>query len=369
MKRTFTNVMLQNLTTAENPRLVELLNLSTMVDSIAQNGLQTPLLVWQRVKGEYEIIQGHCRFTALTALSKERPERFAELFGKGIPCLEVKEVTSEEVVVLKLDHSDQRELKSPHEVQRSANMLFAIGQTEAEVANTLANLFDRVAPMNPKARLELKALQDKVASATSDAERTLAQQAVFKFQGDYRRGYCQGLHNTYRCPEKVMSALFKAATGHNPEGVTEYLPKLTSAQVTALWKAHKEDLAILENGIPRFNKFIVGPHFTEKWNSIVKAEQEAVASGETKEPRAKAMSAKEMQETIKNGEYKSQLACKLTFHHAGDAKSAELPELDHASYLLDLIKQHDKPQYEAVIKAGTEILARLVAASAKVETK
>lgn len=364
MKYSQVKIMHGLLTMGDNPRIDSNLHLEPLMESIELEGLKEMITVWEKEKGIIEVIRGHRRTMAIGLLSKVNPARFEELFGKGVPCLKVSEVTSDEVVSLKLDHTEQRGLTDPHELQRSANMLFAIGKTEQEVANNLAGLIDRMSPMNQKARLELEALKQSVQAAKAtgnEAAVTLAEQAVKKFIGDYRRGFIQNLHNTYRCPDKVMHSLFKAACGHAPEGVTEYLPKLTSATVTGLWNAHKKDLEIRENGVPKFNKALVGPHFTEKWNALVKKEQEAVANGEVKETRPKAMSAKEMQESIKNGEYKSQLACKLTFNHAGDAKSADLPALDEASYLLDLIAQNDKALYDSTMQAGKEILNKLIA--------
>jgi hypothetical protein len=309
---------------------------------------------------------------AVRLLKEQNAKRFAELFTKGVPSLKVTDVTSDEVIVLKLDHVDQQGLTDPHELQRSANMLFTINKTESDVATQLATLIDKIAPMKQKARVELDSLRAKlehVKASGNSASVELTSREIRDFIFAYRRGFVQNLHNTFRCPSCFMSALFKKATGHNPTGINEYLPTLTSADVTSLWNSHKADLEIRENGVPKYNKERVGPNFSEKWTKLVEKSKQAEADGTEKEPKAKAMSAKDMMQEVKEGKYKSELACRLTSHHAGDKTVDNLESLDCASYYSDLVRKHDAGMWEKVVIAAKEIEKRLIAADkAKQET-
>jgi hypothetical protein len=348
----------------ENPRLAKNLNLGTLVSSIEENGLLEPITVTPIANGEFLTVRGHRRGMAIGELMKRNPKRFNELFGKGVPALVLSDVTEKEIVLLKLDHSDQQNLSDPYELQHSANMLFAIEATESEVANRLAGMIDRISPMKASAVNELNALKLKVEEAKktgNDAAVILASQEVEKFVATYRRGFVQGLHNIQRCPVKVMHALYKRSTGENPEGVTEVLPALTTADITELWKAHSSDLEIRENGLPKYNKELNGPLFTEKWDKLV---AKAAAPAEAKVEKSKAATAKALKEEVDKGKYMSKLAVTVTQHHAGDAEAtARIPELDKAAYHGDLVRQHDEALWATVVKAAGEITQRLIAAS------
>ena len=368
MKYVSTLVPFETLVLADNPRIPNMLALDFLVESIESLGLKEPITFWQ-TNGKNEVVRGHRRTMAIGLLKSRNAKRFEELFGKGISALHLKDVTGDEVVELKLDHDGVQLLSDPHELQRSANMLFAINKTETEVACILAGLIDKISPMKQKARLELDVLKAKVKAATTTEGTQLAEREVKDFIGNYRRGFVQNLHNTYRCPEKVMSALYKKATGQVPEGVTEYLPRLGAAEVTSLWKAHKADLEIKENGVPKYNKQRIGPHFTEKWEKLISDEKIELAEGKSEEPRAKAMSAKEMEQEVKDGKYKSELACKLTAHHSGDKSVENISTLDEASYKLDLIRKYDEALFAKITESAKLIETRLIQADQAAKAK
>jgi len=374
----YSNIMVpfDTITAGENPRIITNLALASLRDSIEGVGLLEPITLWEPVKGRIELIRGHRRIMAIGQIKNQNPKRYAELFGKGIPSLMVTGVTAEEVVVMKLDHSEQIGLSDPHELQRSANMLFAINKTEAEVAMQLAGLIDKIAPMKQAARVELEAIHVKIQAAkasNNDAAVTLAERDYREFVSTYRRGFVQNLHNTFRCPEVVMSALYKRATGTAPEGVTVYLPDITTSDVTVLWKAHKADLEIMEAGVPKYNKQRVGPNFTEKWEKLCAKSRAAEADGNKESPaKPKAMSAKDMQAEVREGKYKSELACILVTHHCGDKTAADrLPLLDTAAYHADLLRKYDAGAWSDLVKAAKVIESRLIEADqkAKVEAK
>lgn len=372
MKYAQTLVPFDGLTLADNPRIPTNLALDSLMESIENVGLLEPITVWEPQKGKLEVVRGHRRTMSIGLLRNRNSKRFDELFAKGIPALKVTDVTADEVVELKLDHSEQKGLSDPHELQRSANMLFNIGKTENEVAVILAGLIDKISPMNSKAKLQLETLKSKVEAmkaTKNSAAVELAEREVKDFIGAYRRGFVQNLHNTFRCPEKVMWALYKKATGQAPDGVTEYLPKLGAVQVTALWKAHKADLEERENGVPKYNKQRVGPKFTAKWNELIADEKKAIEEGEDKEPRQKAMSAKDMEAEVKEGKYKSELACKLTAHHCGDKGIDDLSMLDDFAYKFDLVRKHDKDLTAMVIESAKAIEKRLIEADQAAKAK
>ena len=365
MKYNQTSVVLESLTFGDNPRIETNLNLNGLRDSIESVGLLEPITVWEREKNVIEVVRGHRRTMAIRLLSNTNPKRFGELFTKGIPCLKVSDITREEVIVLKLDHAEQQSLADPHELQRSANMLFAIDKTESEVASQLATLIDRLTPMRQKNRLELQALQAKLETVKTSgnvAGIQLAEREIKDYLFAYRRGFVQNLHNTFRCPICVMSALYKRATGKNPEGVTEFLPALTQADVTKLWSCHKADLEIRENGIPKYNRERIGPNFTTAWEKLVNDSQKVT---EVKAPKAKAMSASDMSLEITEGKFKSELAVRLTQHHAGDRSVVDIATLDTQAYLADLVRKHDPAFWEKVVTAAKEIERRLIRQDAK----
>jgi ParB-like chromosome segregation protein Spo0J len=140
MKYTNALVKFGEITAGENPRLPTNLSLDSLRDNIEGVGLLEPITLWEKSKNVLELIRGHRRTLAIGQIKNRNPKRFEELFGKGIPALVVTGITPEEVITMKLDHSEQRGLSDPHELQRSANMLFAISKTEAEVAVQLAGL-------------------------------------------------------------------------------------------------------------------------------------------------------------------------------------------------------------------------------------
>jgi len=374
MKYTATVTAFDTIRAGLNPRIPTNLAIASLRDNIEGVGLLEPLTVWEppQQKGVLELIRGHRRKEAIGQILAANPKRFAELFPKGIPVLKVSDITAEEVVMLKLDHSEQRGLSDPHELQRSANMLFDIDKTEAEVAFQLSGLIDKISPMKQKSRVELESIDSKIKAAKdsgNDAAVQLMEREKRDFIAAYRRGFVQNLHNTFRCPVAVMNALYFKATGMKPEGVNEYLPNLTAADVTVLWTAHKADLGIMgENGVPKYNKQIVGPNFTEKWAKLCAKSKEAAESTDSAVAKPKAMSAKEMAAEIKEGKFKSELACKLTSHHSGDKAIDDLTLLDNAAYQSDLVRRFDKVLWETVVTVSNEIEKRLIAEAAKAAT-
>jgi hypothetical protein len=327
------------------------------------------MTVWNNGKGKdiVEVVRGHRRLAALTELNETNPTRFAELFPKGIPAFLLTEVTPEEVINLKLDHTGVETLSDPHEVQRSANMLFDLGDTEADVSVKLCGLIDRISPMKAESKLELAAKQEalkKAEASGNKAEAEVIKRDIKLFIFTYRRGYVQGLHNTWRCPHIVMASLYKKSCGETPKGFEgQYLPPLISTQVTALWNAHKEDLTEMDGGLQKFNKTIVGPKFQAKWDEICTKAKAAEANPADKKAKPKAMPASEMDVSIKEGKLTSELAVKLTRLHMGEKGIADITELDKYAYEADQVRRNDPKAWADFRKVAAAIEAKRVEAN------
>ena len=365
MNHTMKTVKLSTLTAGENPRIH--MNTAGLIANImSEKQLKVPISVWSpNNSNEYEIIAGHRRNISIKHIQENFPELFAEIFPDGIPVMVYSDITPDEAVDLKLDHADQLSLADPHELQRSANMLFRCNNTEADVSVKLATLIDTISPMKAKNREKLDGLERQRAEAEEVGLKERVADLVKEIKeyvANYRRGFTQNLHNIFRCPDVVMQALERNATGRIPEGCTEpHLPTLTNAQVKALWKAHSKDLEIIEGGLQVYNRRKVGPHFSAKWAEIVKADQEP----KSETTPSKAMSGKDMKAELEGGKYLSEVGVLLTNHHAGvdGVDPSKLEEADKASYLADLVRNHMPDVWEMVVESAKEVEDKLIEAN------
>ena len=359
----FTNVELGAITRGDNPRLPTNLEIAELSENIGNIGLLDPIHGWYPRKGVFELIRGHRRVDALIMLQEKQPDRFKELFPNGIRTVVYKDISKEQALLLKLDHAGQVPLKDPYELQMSATMMFNEGFTEAQVANQLKPLILKISPMPPSARSDLAKIEAKIMEAREKGDLTAV--AVHTKEHEERvaklyRGRMQGLHAVARCPDKVNAALYFKACGIKPKGFEEVeLPKLTTDNVNALWKAHSTDLeAMGENGAPKWNKSVTGPVFNEKWAEILQKESEASSKG-AEAPREKAMSAKDMTQEVKDGKWQSVGFYKLTKHHSGDKSVEGLSVLDKNYRAMDLIEQYASDLFEMVITESAKIEAGL----------
>lgn len=347
MEAVISLIALVALRMAHNVRLERKYNLPPLVEDIKTNGLKTPVCVYEVEKGVYEILQGHRRFRAISQISETDPKRFKELFSKGIPCI-VREISDpRDIARFKVDHGNELSLTDPFELQLCASMLLNAGYSEKEVVTELAGLMDKISPMKADRR---KAIDEMKVAAEREAE-------IFK----YRRGLVQNLHNAHRCPQIVMAALEYKATGEQVEGFDgEYLPKLTTSQVTRLWKSHEDDLKIEdESGKKVFSKRRTGPKFRETWIKIVESAQKSEADKAEGVVRDKAMSGKDMKAEIKDGKWLSGFGQKLTKYHAGDKSVGDLTQLDETCYLAELVKEAKPKLWQEVVKSAKAIEEKL----------
>ena len=236
-----------------------------------------------------------------------------------------------------------------------ASMLLNAGCGEKDVVIELAGLMDRINPMKAERRKEI----DGLATATE------RDKAVF----DYRRGLVQNLHNAHRAPNIVMAALEHKATGEDVEGFEgEYLPKLTTAQVTKLWKAHQKDLEIKdEKGKQVFSRRRSGPSFKDSWQKTVESSQKAEENKENGVVRDKAMSGKDMKAEVTEGKWLSHFGHQITKSHSGDKTVGDLTPLDYTCYQAELVKESDPKLWKQVVKAAKAAEDKLIASAEAVE--
>lgn len=371
---TIKNIAIGTIVAGDNPRLPTNLMLESLAENIEAVGLLEPLHVWYPSPEQdiAELIRGHRRGGALNLLAEFNPMRFAELFPEGIPVIVWEGITAEEALMLKLDHGGQVTLSDPHELQMSATLMFDKNFTEAQVANHLKPLITRLSPMPAKAAKEVKELETALTEAQNGGDVTkvdAAETALTDRIAKLYRGRVQNLHNVARSPELVNAALYFKACGEKLKSYEDtVLPRLTTDQVKALWNAHKLDLEIMgDNGAPKFNKRVVGPNFTSKWNGLVVKEAEAVAEG-PKAPREKAMAAKDMKSELTEGKWLSVGFYKLTRHHTGDKTVEGLAELDKAYHAVDLVNQYDPKLLKRLMASAEKIEATLRSESAEGES-
>lgn len=368
-------VKLASIFVGRNVRLPSLMRISDLAADISENGLLTPISVY-KVKDKWEVIQGHRRFAALTHLFETDQARFDILFPKGIPVTIIEGVTYEEAQEMKIDHGNELSLTDPMELQLCANMLFAQGKSEKAVVIRLASLMDRMKPMKAD---KLKKYQGMLADAALWVEKgnpTNAkekQAEAEKFLLDYRRGMVQNLHNAYRCPHIVMAALYFKATSERPSKDEEFFTEaalpmgLTYQHVNSLWKAFEKDLTILKDGKQVHNRRIPGPEFNAKWKVICDELAKKASDAESDTPRAKAMSAGEMESELKEGKWQSGFGQLLTRYHRKESgvDVNTLKTLDKLCYFAELLSERSPDTWAKSVQLAEAIEKEQIAANAQ----
>ena len=352
-------IPMDNLFMGQNVRLASRMSLDTLMADIASVGLQNPIQVW-RPNGQelFEVLRGHRRLTAIQKLEGSLPEAYSKWFAKGIPCLLVTDIDANDALELKVDHGNELSLSDPFELQLCANLLFSAGRTEEAVVLALAGLMDRISPMKVSRRKELDEINTLITQADAAGEKLMAaakRDEANKLVAVYRRGMVQGLHNAYRCPSLVMATLASKAGGVvADEFKGQYLPDLTTSDVKGLWKAHTQDMTILENGRPKFSQSRPGHAFRQLWEKIIAKAKEADAKPD--DVRAKSMSANDILKDVKEGKFKSEIACRMASYHAGNEDEATaLPALDAKAYAGDLISQYNADLWQMVLDEAAKI--------------
>jgi hypothetical protein len=380
MQFTTEHVTLESIIVGRNVRLPALMKIEELAADIHDNGLLTPISVYE-VVGGFEVIQGHRRAAALARIYKAEPVHFASLFPNGVPVTVVTGITYEEAQVMKIDHGNEVSLADPMELQLCANLLFAQGKTEKDVVVRLAALMDRIKPMKAdKAKKYTTMLADaelwKEKGNLTNAREKQAEAEKFLFE--YRRGMVQNLHNAYRCPWIVMAALYFKATGEKaPENADfwfegldkEIIPAgVTYQHVNSLWKAFEKDLTIVKDGVMVHSKRNPGPDFLKKWSEVVSELTKKAEDSESATPRAKAMSAGEMETELKEGKWLSAFGQLLTRHHRKESgvDSTRLATLDKASLYAEILMAKAPEEWASSVKLAEAIIQENIEATKQV---
>ena len=374
MKSVVKLVPFEALMVVDNVRLERNLHSPELAADIEANGLRKPIEVWRPNgnKDLFETLCGHRRLDGIKSIRQSNPARFDELFGKGVPVLVHTDISLAEAIGIKVDHGNEVPLSDNFEVQLCCNLLFSAGKAEADVAVTLAGLLDRINPMSTKNRkahdLILATIKEQEAAGNSTAV-GVEKAKLRQFIADLRRGSIQNYHTAYRCPRIVMAALASKAGAKVSDLFKDaYLPALTTKDVAALWKAHKDDLGELEGGLPKYNDITVGPKFSAVWSKLVQDDKDAAAAG-PKAAAPKSMAANAIMKEVTTSVYKSTLAIAMAHHCAGSKEFDErLPVLDLEAYAIDLIKAYNKSMWAEVQEAVQLIEKMLVENASKVMT-
>lgn len=326
-------VTLVALIVVQNVRIPIGLKIAELCADISSRGLTDPIVVADRGDKGLEILQGHRRHSACKMLEATDPERFNELFPKGIPVKVWTGLSDSEILIMKLDDSNALPLSNVFEAYLSTKFHFQANSTEGDIAVQLAGLYDRT--NRPKARIVKKVdeLNGQLAKEKDPSKRTEIEKSIRKELLDYRKGLIQGFKNIYDCPEIVERAHYYKHVGQKVIE-DEKLPKgITAKQTSALKKAHLEDMETVGS---KASKQIPGSVFYTKWTEVLKEDSDK--NDGDKPIRAKSMSASDMQDELKTGKYSSQLAQMLTRRHAGqEVNGSELSALDRKAFIFDLV--------------------------------
>jgi hypothetical protein len=371
-------VNLKNITTGRNVRLPSLMKVEELAADIHDNGLMTPLTVFQKGQ-EFLTIAGHRRGSALHKIYNEEPEHFAKLFPKGIPVSVASGITEAEAEAMKVDHGNEVGLQDPMELQLCANILFQQGLTEKAVVIRLAALMDRIQPMKADAAKKYRQMLSdaelwKEKGNLTEYRAKLAE--AYTFLLNYRRGKIQNLSAAFDCPDVVMAALYFKSTGERPPKESgfavpekEVIPNgITYEHVKKLKAAFAKDLAVIENGTSKYNKRVPGPEFLAKWNEIIADLKKKADDAEGKVPRDKAMSAGDMESELKSSKWNSKGFQILTRHHRNekDVDMAQLKGYDQIAYTAELLSSRAPKEWADCVKLAEAIEAEMIAATQNV---
>lgn len=185
----------------------EVTNGDNLIDSIAEQGLETPLSGWMP-EGEKrpQVLQGNRRLDAIRKLHAANRERFLRVFPDGkVPMKIFKGITSREAVRILMDHSMDRTkvpLTSKIEALNTVKHLYNQGYTERQV---MGLTWQGVSPIMAR-RDKFEELRTKMAAATSVKEKM---DILFNSQ----KGNYQFLHRMSEAPDELLDFWKDAVKG------------------------------------------------------------------------------------------------------------------------------------------------------------
>lgn len=374
-KSQFKQWPLDKIIEGRNVRLPQNMNIPELGVDIGANGLNKKPQVIAIKGGQVEIITGHRRIRAIKWLKVTDPVAYAKWFKGDVVEVEILQgISYEQAQFLKIDHGNEQPLRGL-ELQNCANLLFDYELSEKQVVVRLATLLDSVMPMKANKRKKLDELRTQLEQLIAvDAEPKLvaAKEAeIMEFIFTYRRGAVQNLHNTYRCPEIVMSALFFKETGEYPKGFDKSVPlpsRITTNDVTKLYKAFTADLEQVDDkGACKFNKVLPGPVFDAKWLDVLKDSQEK----EEAKPgdRHKSKSYKDLQSEAK-GKWNSTGFQLLTKYHANEEiEMSFLKQGDALLFIAEILSERAPDEWADAVKLAKGLVKEVAAEAKEVEAK
>ena len=361
-------VELKECYTGDNVR-IDLPQLPELQADITDRGLLTPPTVWKNPEKKngtsLEIIYGHRRFAVLKNIAKSDKETFKKHFPKGkIPVLVVSGISRQKAQSLKVDSGTSVMLKDPYEAQLCANFMFEDGASDSVVANALSALLSRVSRLGSMSKdtkekidnLNLEYEKNRLEDNFSKMEKIAKE--IYKIKSEYHRGHVQLLRTKWRCPNIVMACLEFEATKKVPHGyVEEELMRLTNSECDRLYKAFREDLDVLENGIPKYSKLNPGENFKQKYQDIMEAKKNKKSGKKDKSKPVKAMSSKEMQKEVEESIWQSTGFKLLTTHHAGGKITmAKLKDADYMCAIAEIVANNNDKKWQEIVTLAENIL-------------
>lgn len=119
-------------------------NIEPLIDSIAMDGLQQPLVVMPGAEGRYKIISGHRRRASIQSMIEMDPERWGHL--RSVPCM-VRRYQSQHLAELQLilANSTAREMTNAEKMKQAERMEILLYQLKEEGYEFPGRMRDQVA--------------------------------------------------------------------------------------------------------------------------------------------------------------------------------------------------------------------------------
>lgn len=119
-------------------------NIEPLIDSIAMDGLQQPLVVMPGTEGRYKIISGHRRRASIQSMIEMDPERWGHL--RSVPCM-VRRYQSQHLAELQLilANSTAREMTNAEKMKQAERMEILLYQLKEEGYEFPGRMRDQVA--------------------------------------------------------------------------------------------------------------------------------------------------------------------------------------------------------------------------------
>jgi hypothetical protein len=315
----------------------EAYDVEPLISDIALRGQQDAATL-EKIGDKFYPIKGFRRSLAIKKASERGMVYGDESTEPGKPIDKVlafvyEDLSERERVELLLDHGQRKGLTKP-ELQNAFERAFVAGYKEKD---TVTLLWSLIIQLYPPSKDIYKDLPDKNADPAA-YEKALAQRKL-----ENSKGILQTAKRAYECPAEVRDAFYKRLRGEQSWPINEELKELHNI--------HSKEI----EANPMYSRGNPGPKFTEKWNKIKKARENATGNAR-------------VQTTMRNrtqieGDLKilESFPCKVMTHITlGNVPVDKLPVLDR--YMVQVWQHLTEEQKAEVIgwlpKAKTEETAK-----------